>query len=117
MRCLVNERAAETRTVRQRHMERVSTACPTRARSTSSSTSSPAIAIDALAFKPDPSFPNFADPNRIQLITVIFSDDPDPKQTVRRAWQHEDEGDVRLRGAGGVDQVADKPTGSSLRES
>ena len=41
----------------------------------------------AIAFKPDPAFPNYAEPNRIQLITVMFSEDPDPKQTVRRAWQ------------------------------
>ena len=38
-------------------------------------------------FKRDPSFPDFSNPNRIQVITVAVSYDPDPKQVERRAWQ------------------------------
>ena len=41
----------------------------------------------AISVKPDPAFPDFKDPNRIQLIAFIFSVDPDPKNIERRAWQ------------------------------
>ena len=41
----------------------------------------------SIGYKPDPSFPDVTAPNRIQVIAIRFSRDPDPKQTVRRAWQ------------------------------
>ncbi len=47
----------------------------------------PGAADRAISFKPDPSFPDVTAPNRIQVIAISFSQDPDPKQTARRAWQ------------------------------
>ncbi len=41
----------------------------------------------ASGLTPDPSFPDFREPNRIQVIAVSFSRDPDPQRTERRAWQ------------------------------
>jgi hypothetical protein len=41
----------------------------------------------AISVKPDPTFPNFAEPNRIQLIAIQFSETPDPKAVELRAWQ------------------------------
>ncbi len=47
----------------------------------------PGPADRAMGVKPDPSFPDPKQPNRIQAIAIIFSQDPDPKQVERRAWQ------------------------------
>ena len=80
-------RAAEVRAVRAAHMERVSPLISDALAQYQLVSLKPGDRDRAIAFKPDPSFPNYAEPNRIQLITVMFSQDPDPKQTVRRAWQ------------------------------
>jgi hypothetical protein len=40
-----------------------------------------------MRFKPDPTFPDTSTPDRIQVITIAFSQDPDPRQVERRAWQ------------------------------
>src|SRR5262249_5407535 len=36
--------------------------------------------------KPDPAFPDFHDPNRVQVIAVYFSFDADPRHTGRHTW-------------------------------
>ena len=41
----------------------------------------------ALFFKPDPAFPDKSAPDRIQVIAIAFSEDPDPRQVERKAWQ------------------------------
>jgi hypothetical protein len=46
----------------------------------------PAAAAD-FADQGQPFFPDFKDPNRIQMIAIVFSVDPDPKNVERRAWQ------------------------------
>jgi hypothetical protein len=47
----------------------------------------PGAAADAMTVKPDPSFPDPKDPNRIQLIAISFAIDPDARVPERRAWQ------------------------------
>ena len=82
-----NERAAKMRTIRQRHMESVSNRMADLRAQYDLTNLKPGTAEDAMSFKRDPAFPDFTNPNRIQVITVIFSYDPDPKQVERRAWQ------------------------------
>jgi hypothetical protein len=80
-------RAAEVRTFRQRHIERVS---PLMAEATAEyelTNLKPGDAGRAIAVKPDPAFPDRRDPNRVQMIAVMFSLDPNPRNTERRAWQ------------------------------
>jgi len=45
----------------------------------------PCISQDA-GVAPDPTFPDFHDPNRIQVIAVHFSFEFDPRDTARRQW-------------------------------
>ena len=47
----------------------------------------PGTADRAMRVKPDPTFPDTSTPDRIQLIAITFSQDPDPRQVERRAWQ------------------------------
>lgn len=47
----------------------------------------PGDASRAMTFKPDPSFPSVAAAERIQVIAISFSSDPNPKNTARREWQ------------------------------
>ncbi len=47
----------------------------------------PGPADRALFFKPAPAFPDKNTPDRIQVIAISFSEDPDPKQIERKAWQ------------------------------
>lgn len=49
----------------------------------------PGDGAQAMGVKPDPAFVDPTDPNRVQLIAIRFSEDPDPKQTARRAWQQQ----------------------------
>jgi len=82
-----NERAPKMREIRQRHLESVSPKMSDLRAHYHLTNLKPGRAEDAMSFKRDPSFPDFTDPNRIQVITVAFSYDPDPKQVERRAWQ------------------------------
>ena len=82
-----NERAAKMRTIRQRHMEAASNKMSDLRAQFELTNLRPGAADAAMSFKHDPSFPDFSNPNRIQVITVIVSYDPDPKQIERRAWQ------------------------------
>ena len=81
------KRAAEARTVRQRHMERASPLMTDATAQYDLTNIKPGPADRALGVKPDPSFPDPKQPNRVQAIAIIFSHDPDPKQIERRAWQ------------------------------
>jgi alpha-tubulin suppressor-like RCC1 family protein len=82
-----NERAARMREIRQRHMEVASNRMSDLRAQYDLTNLRPGTADNAMSFKRDPSFPDFTNPNRIQVITVIVSYDPDPKQVERRAWQ------------------------------
>ena len=73
--------------VRQRHLESVSNRMSELRATYELTNLRPGTAENAMSFKRDPLFPDFTDPNRIQVITVAFSYDPDPKQVARRAWQ------------------------------
>ncbi len=46
----------------------------------------PGTADKAMGVKSDPTFPDRTAPNRIQLITVHFAFDADPRNTARVAW-------------------------------
>ena len=75
------------RTLRQRHLESVSNRMADLRAQYDLTNLTPGSADNAMSFKRDPSFPDFTNPNRVQVITVAFSYDPDPKQVERRAWQ------------------------------
>ena len=47
----------------------------------------PGPAERAISYRPDPTFLEAGRTDRIQMIAIAFSDDPDPKQVERRAWQ------------------------------
>ena len=47
----------------------------------------PGPADRAISFKPDPAFMETGRTDRVQMIAITFSEDPDPKQVERRAWQ------------------------------
>jgi hypothetical protein len=82
-----SERAAKMRTIRQRHMESVSNRMADLRAQYDLTNLKPGRAEDAMSHKRDPAFPDFTSPNRVQVITVMFSYDPDPRQVERRAWQ------------------------------
>ena len=82
-----NARAAAMRTIRQRYLESVTNRMGDLRAQYDLTNLRPGTAETAMSFKRDPSFPDFTNPNRIQVITVAFSYDPDPKQVERRAWQ------------------------------
>jgi hypothetical protein len=80
-------RAADARAARQRHME---TAAPAMTAATAEyelTNLRPGDRDRAIGVKPDPSFPDRRDPNRVQLIAILFSQDPNARNTARRAWQ------------------------------
>jgi hypothetical protein len=83
------KRAIEARTVRQRHMERVSPLISDLSAQYDLTNIRPGPADRAMGVKPDPVFPDPKQPNQIQVIAISFSEDPDPKQVERRAWQQE----------------------------
>ena len=47
----------------------------------------PGPADRAISFKPDPAFMETGRADRVQMIAISFSEDPDPRQVERRAWQ------------------------------
>lgn len=49
----------------------------------------PGPAERAMGVKPDPAFPSPGAPGRVEAIAIRFSDDPDPRQVERRAWQRQ----------------------------
>ena len=78
-----SERAAKMRTIRQRYLESVSDRMADLRAQYDLTNLRPGTAENAMSFQRDPSFPDFSTPNRIQVITVIFSEGSDP---ARRAW-------------------------------
>jgi len=79
-----NERAARMRTIRQRYLESASNRMAELRAQYDLTNLKPGAADNAMSYKRDPAFPDFTNPNRIQVITVTFSLETDP---ARRAWQ------------------------------
>ena len=83
----VKANPAKARAIRNAHMERAAPLITEAMASYDLTNLQAGPAERAIGVKPDPTFPDFKDPNRIQMITVIFSVDPDAKNVERRAWQ------------------------------
>ena len=81
------DRQVRVRTLRQRHLERASPLMDDATAQYQLANLQPGPADRAMSVKRDPTFPDTSTPNRIQIITVSFSVDPDPAQTARREWQ------------------------------
>jgi hypothetical protein len=73
-------RAADARAIRNLHMERASPLMEAATAEYQLTNLRPGPADRAMGIKPDPTFPDPKTPNRIQLITVIFSVPPHAKQ-------------------------------------
>jgi alpha-tubulin suppressor-like RCC1 family protein len=80
-------KVADARAVRQRHMERASLLMADAIAEYELTNLKPGDADRAISVKPDPAFPDRRDPNRVQMIAVMFSLDPNARNTERRAWQ------------------------------
>ena len=77
----------EARAIRQAHTERTAPLVAEALASYDLKNLQAGPAERAISVKRDPAFPDFKDPNRLQLITVSFSLDPNTRNVERRAWQ------------------------------
>jgi hypothetical protein len=82
-----NALGLQAREIRQRHMERVAPLIVEEMARYDLTNLVAGPAERAISVKPDPAFPDLEDPNRIQLIAILFSEDPNTKHVERRAWQ------------------------------
>jgi hypothetical protein len=87
LRAEANALGLKARAIRQAHMERTGPLIAEAIASYDLTNLQAGPADRAISVKPDPSFPDFKDPNRIQLIAVQFSLDPNTRNVERRAWQ------------------------------
>jgi hypothetical protein len=76
---------ADVRTIRQRHLEKASPLMEDARAQYNLTNLKPGDAAQAMSVKPDPAFPDFTTPNRIQSITILFSFG-DPKNAAMAAW-------------------------------
>ena len=83
----VKANPGKARAIRQAHMERAAPLITEALAAYDLANLQAGPAERAISVKPDPAFPDFTDPNRIQMIAITFSVDPDPKNVERRAWQ------------------------------
>jgi len=83
----VKANPGKARAIRQAHMERAAPLITEALANYDLTNLQAGPAERAISVKPDPAFPDVKDPNRIQMIAIIFSVDPDPKNVERRAWQ------------------------------
>lgn len=82
-----NALALRVREIRKTHVEQAFFPIQDATADYELTTLKPGTKDDALAFKPDPSFPDFKDPFRPQLIMVNFWSKSDPKdESPRTAW-------------------------------
>jgi hypothetical protein len=79
----------QARAVQQSHLERAAIRIEAATRQYELKNLQPGVAERAITVKPDPSFPDRGAPDRVQIIIVSFSRDPDARQTARRAWQQQ----------------------------
>ena len=82
-----NALGLKIRALRAAHMERVAPLISDVIAQYNLTNLRPGDRTRAMAFKADPRFPNYAEPNRIQMIAVAFSMDSAPKPTPRSLWQ------------------------------
>jgi len=87
LRADANALGLRARSIRQAHMERASPLIAEALASYDLTNLQAGPAERAIAVKPDPAFPDFKDPNRIQMIAILFSLDPNTRNVDRRAWQ------------------------------
>jgi len=87
IRAQASDLANKVRALRNQHMERVTPEINDQIAQYELASLKPGPAEQAISVKPDPALPNFAEPNRIQLITILFSETPDPKAVELAAWQ------------------------------
>jgi hypothetical protein len=88
LRAEANELANKVRTLRARHQERVQPEIEDLNAQYELVNLEPGPAERMIAAKNDPALPDFKEPNRIQVISVLFTIDPDPRSP-RRARQQQ----------------------------
>ena len=77
---------AKIRALRQQHMEQASPLMDDARAQYELTNLKPGTVDKAMGVKEDPSFPDRTTPARVQLITVRFAFDADPRNTARVAW-------------------------------
>ena len=87
LRAEANALGLEVRALRQAHMERAGPLISAASARYDLANLQPGPAERAISFKPDPAFMATGRSDRVQMIAIGFSEDPDPKQVERRAWQ------------------------------
>jgi hypothetical protein len=81
-----NDLAMQVRAIRSAHLEKASPLMDDARAQYDLTNLKPGDAEHAMSVKPDPKFPDFGTPNRIQVITVLFSFGVDPKNAAMAAW-------------------------------
>jgi hypothetical protein len=87
LRAEANALGLRTRAIRQAHLERAAPMITEAMASYDLRNLQAGPAERAISVKPDPAFPDFTDPNRIQRVAIAFSIDPNTRNVDRRAWQ------------------------------
>lgn len=87
LRAQANELGLKVRAARKRRLEVASPLIADLNAQYALTNLKPGTAEQAISVKADPTFFDKTTPNRVQLIMVSFSKDPDPAQGERRAWQ------------------------------
>ena len=82
-----NALGLKVRALRQRRMEKAGPLISAASARYDLMNLQPGPAERAISYKPDPTFLDANRSDRIQMIAISFSNDPDPKQVERRAWQ------------------------------
>ena len=94
-----NDLAMKVRAIRATHLEKASPLMDDARAQYNLTNLKPGDADHAMSVKPDPKFPDFSTPNRIQSISVLFSFGVDPKNAHHGSVGAEDERHVRFFGA------------------
>ena len=81
-----NDLAMKVRAIRATHLEKASPLMDDARAQYDLTNLKPGDADHAMSVKPDPKFPDFSTPNRIQSISVLFSFGVDPKNMPMAAW-------------------------------
>ncbi len=86
LRSQANDLANKVRAIRQDHVDKAAPLVADAEAQYALTTLRPGPADNALSVKRDPAFPDPKEPNRVQLITVMFSADPQAREAARLAW-------------------------------
>jgi hypothetical protein len=76
----------QVRAIRAAHLEKASPLMDDARAQYDLTNLKPGDAEHAMSVKADPTFPDFTTPNRIQVITVLFSFGVDPKSATMAEW-------------------------------